>query len=105
MVSHFEFKSLIILSAALKKSFSGKREIHKHNAGIFSDLFFFIFCYYSHLLIATAMVKLKGRFLCHGSLLEVLAGNARTHGILIQESGSSNCPSHSWVGWGSCLIS
>lgn len=36
------------------------------------------------------MLKLKGWFLFHGSLLEVLIGNASTYAILIQGDSSSN---------------
>lgn len=36
------------------------------------------------------MLKLKGWFLFHGSLLEVLTGNASTYAILIQGDSSSN---------------
>lgn len=42
---------------------------------LLSDLFFHIFFYYSLLVMSTRMLKLKARFLCHGGLWKIRAGN------------------------------
>lgn len=74
---------------------------------LFGDL---VFLYkYGHVVISTAILTLKDKFLCHGGFLEVLTGNVSIYVTLIQKEGSSNwgdCPfgpSNSWGEWVTCL--